>query len=116
MLTLDAARRLALSLPEATEQDHHGFPSFRVRGKIFATQPDASFLHVMAEDDEIRAAVAEDPGAFEEVWWGKRLSAVRVHLALADAGEVEELLIDAWRRKAPKTLVTAFDADRGGRG
>jgi hypothetical protein len=31
------ARAVALSLPEAVEQDHHGRPSFRVGGKIFAT-------------------------------------------------------------------------------
>jgi len=37
---LAQARSLALSLPEATEQDHHGMPSFRVRGKIYATVPD----------------------------------------------------------------------------
>jgi len=33
----EEARALALSLPEAVEQDHHGRPSFRVDGKIFAT-------------------------------------------------------------------------------
>jgi hypothetical protein len=33
----EQARRLALALPEAVEQDHHGRPSFRVAGKIFAT-------------------------------------------------------------------------------
>jgi hypothetical protein len=33
----EEARRLALAQPEATEQDHHGRPSFRVAGKIFAT-------------------------------------------------------------------------------
>ena len=29
-------RKLALSLPESTEQPHHDMTSFRVRGKIFA--------------------------------------------------------------------------------
>ncbi len=28
---------MALALPESVEQDHHGMPSFRVRGRIFAT-------------------------------------------------------------------------------
>ena len=36
-VTADEARALALSLPEAVEQDHHGRPSFRVGGRIFAT-------------------------------------------------------------------------------
>ena len=39
-MTPDEARRLALALPESAEQDHHGFPSFRIRGRIFATLPD----------------------------------------------------------------------------
>jgi hypothetical protein len=37
VVSVDQARRFALSLPEAVEQDHHGRPSFRVAGKIFAT-------------------------------------------------------------------------------
>ncbi len=110
MLTLDDARRFALSLPEAVEQDHHGFPSFRVRGKIYLTQPEDTYVHVMVEPDEILAAVAEDGEACEEVWWGKRLSAVRVHLARVDPAQFEELVLDAWRRKAPRSMVKAFDA------
>jgi len=38
-MTSEQARTLALALPETVEQDHHGIPSFRVRGKIFATAP-----------------------------------------------------------------------------
>lgn len=33
-------RRAALALPEVTEADHHGRPSFRVHGKIVATIAD----------------------------------------------------------------------------
>jgi len=34
---LELARRYALSLPEAVEEPHFEYASFRVRGKIFAT-------------------------------------------------------------------------------
>ena len=34
----------------------------------------------MVEEDDIRAAVDEDPVACEEVWWGGRLSCVAVDL------------------------------------
>jgi len=37
MVDLETARRIALSLPGAIEQDHHGRPSFRANGRIFAT-------------------------------------------------------------------------------
>jgi hypothetical protein len=112
-VTLDEARRLALSLPEASEQPHFDMASFRVRGKIFATvPPDETRLHVFVDDDETSAAVAEDPTAFEELWWGKQRRGVRVNLAVADAARVFELLEESWRRKAPKRIVAAHDAER----
>jgi hypothetical protein len=37
MADLDIARKIALSLPGAVEQDHHGRPSFRANNRIFAT-------------------------------------------------------------------------------
>jgi hypothetical protein len=38
---------------------------------------------------------------------------VLVRLARVDAGQLTELLEDAWRLSAPKRLVAAYDADRG---
>jgi hypothetical protein len=46
-MTADDARRLALALPETVEQGHHGRPSFRVAGKIFATIWDEPTMNVM---------------------------------------------------------------------
>ncbi|HZY39845.1 MAG TPA: MmcQ/YjbR family DNA-binding protein [Mucilaginibacter sp.] len=37
MVDLETARQMALSLPGAIEQDHHGRPSFRANNRIFAT-------------------------------------------------------------------------------
>lgn len=89
-------RALALGLPGAVERDHHGFPSYRVGGRIFATLPDAEHLHVMADESEIRAAVAEDPVACAEKWWGKRLACARITLTQANPKQVADLLRDAW--------------------
>jgi hypothetical protein len=100
------ARQLALALPEAVEQDHHGRPSFRVAGKIFATLWDREHMNVMLDEDGILTAIDANPGTCEEVWWGKRLAAVRVDLRLVDAELLEELLADAWEGKAPKRLLT----------
>ncbi|MHB8620520.1 MAG: MmcQ/YjbR family DNA-binding protein [Chloroflexota bacterium] len=108
MLTVEDARRLALALPEVTEQGHHGFPSFRVEGRIFATLPDAERLHVMVDYDDTCAAVAEDPIGCEELWWGKRLRGVHVHLGHADPVLVAEMLDAAWRLKAPKRLLAGL--------
>ena len=111
MVTLAEARRLALALLETTEEDHHGIPSFRVRNKIFATVPDGDHVRVMLDPDATRAAVGEDPGAFQELWWGKKLSGVTVTLASADHRRVTELLEDAWRRVAPKRLLALPEHD-----
>ena len=93
----DDVRRAALGLDGSEERDHHGFPSFRTRRRIFATMPDSTHLHVMLPEEEIRAAVAEWPGWAEEKWWGKRLTALRVDLGACDEAVVAELLEDAWR-------------------
>src|SRR4051812_42389604 len=101
-MTLEEAREFALSLPEVTEAPHFEMASFRVRGRIFATlPPGGDVLHVFVEDQAVRAAVAEYPTAFEELWWGKQLAGVRVTLAAAEAEVVRELLEEAWRRRAP---------------
>ena len=78
MLTTADARRVALSLPEAVERDHHGRPSFRVAGKIFATLWDEEHVNVMVDEPGILTAVEAHPAICAEVWWGKRLAAVRV--------------------------------------
>jgi hypothetical protein len=105
MVSLERARELALALPEAVEQDHHGRPSFRVAGKIFATVWDREHVNVMLDDGGILTAVEAQPEVCEEVWWGKKLSAVRVDLRRADAALLADLLEDAWERCAPKRLL-----------
>jgi hypothetical protein len=96
---------MALSLPEAVEQDHHGRPSFRVGGRIFATLWSEQRMNVMLDEGGIRTWVAAAPDACEEVWWGSRLAAVGVTLAHADRDLLGELLVDAWEQKAPKRLL-----------
>ena len=110
MVSTDQARRLALSLPESVEQDHHGRPSFRVAGRIFATLWDEDHMNVMLDEPGIRTAVQAHPGVCTEVMWGKRLAAVRVTLAAADRELLADLLGDAWEGKAPARLRPATPA------
>ncbi len=76
MTSPDQARRIALALPEAAERDHHGRPSFRVAGKIFATLWDDNHMNVMLDESGIHTAVENKSAACTEFWWGKRLRAV----------------------------------------
>jgi len=105
MVSREQARQLALALPEAVEQDHHGRPSFRIAGKIFATQWDEDHMNVMLDEGGILTAVHREPGTCEEVWWGKRLTAVRVNLGRVGPETLGGLLEDAWEGKAPKRLL-----------
>ena len=100
MVTDQDFRADALALPEAQEADHHGFPSFRVGGKIFATHPEPGHVHLMLSPEDIREAVREHPGACSERWWGKTLAAVRVELAAVQPDVLRDLLHAAWERRA----------------
>ncbi len=108
----DLPRRLACSLPEAYEADHHGRPSFRVGRRIFATLWDERHMNVMLDEDGIRTYVQAEPDACSGFRWGSRLRAVQVDLERADERLLRELLTDAWEGKAPKRLL----ASGGGRG
>jgi hypothetical protein len=98
-------RALALAWPETTEEDHFGRPSFRVRGRIFATVPDSEHLNVMIDPLDVDGAVKEDPAACEPLMWGKQLRGVRVRLRVAEPEMVRVLLAAAWRRRALRALV-----------
>jgi hypothetical protein len=104
VVSCDQIRRIALSLPEAVELDHHGRPSFRVGGKIFATLWDEGHMNVMLDEPGILTALGAHPEACAEFRWGKRLAAVQVDLAVADEALAADLLADGWERRAPARL------------
>jgi hypothetical protein len=109
-VTEATVRRIALSLPEATEAPHHDMTSFRVAGKIFATVTAAADrVHVFVGPDEVAAYCAEYPGRVEPLWWGTTQRGCRVALKTATQGLLRELLTEAWRVKAPKRLAAQLD-------
>lgn len=99
MISVDRARKLALALPGAVERDHHGRPSFRVGGRIFATLWDEDHVNVMVDEPGILTVVQSNPDVCAEVWWGRRRSAVRVTLSAAEPALLRDLLEDAWERR-----------------
>ena len=108
-MTLARARVLALALPDAFEAPHFDFTSFRIRGRIFATAPPGgAFLHVFVDGEDRERALALEPDWIEPLYWGKRVSGVRIALARAKPKFVAQLLRQAWRRKAPKALHEAL--------
>jgi hypothetical protein len=113
-MTEDDFRKLALSLPEATESSHMSHPDFRVRGKIFATlrAPAEGWGMVKLTPAEQRRFVQEEPEVFALVKgaWGRQ-GCTNVILAAATGEIVRPALVAAWRNTAPKRLVEEQDVD-----
>jgi hypothetical protein len=103
MVSIAALRRLALGFPGAEEQDHLGSPSFRVRGRIFATlraAPDRLMVKLDPEDQHNLAAawpqiVSPVPG-----YWGRKGSTFAACDQI-DEAQALTLLRLAWTRAAP---------------
>jgi hypothetical protein len=106
-VTAGEFRRIALSLPQATEAVHHGHPDFRVGGRVFATlrypRNGWGMVKLTAEQQEL--FVRAQPAAFEPVTgaWG-RAGSTSVRLRTARQAVVREALTMAWRNRAPTRL------------
>ena len=105
-------RRIALSLPQASEATHLGHPDFRVAGRIFATlgYPRGGWGMVKLTPEQQEFFVRALPAVFAPVkgGWG-RGGATNVRLRAAKQGAVREALITAWRNRAPKRLAERVD-------
>src|SRR5204863_5568313 len=107
-MTAAEFRRIALSMPEASESAHMHHPDFRVGGKIFATlgYPDADHGMVVLPPDEQESFVKSNSVAFTPAKgvWGKRGSTI-IHLEAVDARTVRRAMEIAWQQRAPKPLI-----------
>jgi hypothetical protein len=101
-------RRIALSLPEATEGSHFSNADFRIAGKIFATLAleHQGYGVLLLTRDQQAGMVQDAPEIFSPVpgGWGEK-GATRVSLAKVPADIAEAALRTAWGRKAPKRLL-----------
>ena len=102
-MKLDAVRRYALSLDAVTEEPHHHFSSFRVRGKIFVTMPPGEqFIHVFLAEDDREPALAMYPSFIEKLLWGGKVVGLRVALAQATPAVVKALVGRAYETRVQK--------------
>jgi hypothetical protein len=116
-------RRIALSLP-GTAQEPGNF-AFLVKDKGFAwsymervdpnrprvRRPDVLVVCV-ADQSEKQTLLAADPTKFFTTAHYEGHKSVLVRLPAVEVDELEELLVDAWRSRAPGSLVDDFDAGR----
>lgn len=99
-------RRIALSLPEATEWTQMGQPDFRVGGKTFASlwpRGEEGLLKLTPEQQEMLTSA--EPELFRRVTgaMGGR-GWTKLDIDRADAGAMLSALTMAWRNTAPKRL------------
>jgi hypothetical protein len=118
-MTVDQFRKLALSLPEATESAHMNHPDFRVKGKIFATlgfPGDGRGMVKLTPEQQAQFMQAE-PEVFEPCAgaWGER-GCTNVRLRAAKKEMVRQAMIAAWRNTAPKMLARQFMGEDGTEG
>jgi hypothetical protein len=123
MATLDDVRRITLSLPGTTAEDgfavlnkgkYKGF-AWLWNERIDPKKPRVPNPEVLAVRtanlDEKEYLLAADPDIFFTEPHYNGFPAVLVRLANIEADELEELLIDAWRTRAPASLVREYDAE-----
>jgi hypothetical protein len=111
----DAAtvRRLTEALPDVEEGTSFGTPSWKVRGKFFARLRDGDTVLVAKVDKGEKQLLMEaEPEIFFETPHYHGYGYVLVRLANIDGDELAEVIEDAWRLAAPKTLVRERDEAR----
>jgi hypothetical protein len=124
MATQDDVRRIALALPEVVEsQDRFAFSVInkgKEKGiawvwlerlhpkKARVPQPAVLAIRVTNEGEK-QELLAADPDTFFTEPHYNGFPAILVRLAEVDVDELTELLTEAWRIQAPKSLVAEFD-------
>ncbi|MBB5869502.1 hypothetical protein F4553_002881 [Allocatelliglobosispora scoriae] len=111
-VTYEQVRDWVLALPGGEEVmvAEWGHPTLRVNGKMFAAgSPGSPTMSVKASKEEQAALLAARPDTFSIAAYTGRFGWVRVELSTVDADELHELVVEAWRRTAPKKLVKLYD-------
>ena len=127
MADANDVRRLALALPHVVEIDSDGF-DFRVADKGFvwsyperrAGKPrririDIAVLYV-GDEAEKQALLLGEPKVFFTAPGYDGWPLVMLRLAEVNAERLKELVTDAWRMRAPETLLGDFDEAEQGSG
>ncbi len=113
-MTNDDLRTMAHSLPEVEEEITWGTDlTFRVQGKIFVVtgaDENSTSACVKATPADQHALIDADPATYSMSAYVGRFGWVTVQLATVDPDQMRQLVIDAWRRTAPKRLVAAYDS------
>jgi hypothetical protein len=129
MADWDDVRRIALALPETTEQTSRDHLAWLVKKKFFVWErplrkPDLAALgdsapagpilgarveHLIAKE----ALLQDDPEVFFTIPHFEGYAAVLVQLDKIDFADLEEVIVEAWLCRAPKRLAQQYLSDSG---
>ncbi|MDP9068468.1 MAG: MmcQ/YjbR family DNA-binding protein [Actinomycetota bacterium] len=109
MATWETVRSIGLALPEVEESTWFRTPSLKVRDKSFVRLKEDDVIVVMVDLDEKEAMLAAEPEVFFTTPHYDGYPAMLARLSAIADDELREVLIESWRRKAPKKLVRDFD-------
>jgi hypothetical protein len=109
--TFDEVRAIALGLPEVQERlTWETDITFRVRDKIFVIGAEgATSVSVKASLEQQAELLEMDPATFGRSAYVGRFGWVTVDLERVDRDLLVSLIRDAWRRTAPKKLMTTLE-------
>ncbi len=114
---LARTRRICLALPEATEKEAWGAPTFRVRDKLFAYyvnnhHSDGRIALWLKAPPGVQAQlVAADPEHFFVPPYVGPSGWIGVHLDRSDDATVTNCVREAYRLVAPKKLLALLQAE-----
>lgn len=110
-ITFDTVRELARHLPGIEEGTSYGTPALKVSGKLFVRlKEDAETIVLRTDAFERTYLLRSDPQVFFITEHYRDYPWVLVNLTKVAGAQLAELLEGAWRRVAPKRLVSAYEA------
>lgn len=113
MVSIDEVGQLANALPGAYEQPSYGGrPSWRTKARSFTwyrEDPEALVIWVESVDEK-QALIESDPAVFSTTDHYDGHPIVLVDIEAIDRDELDELLRESFRLRAPKKLVAELDA------
>jgi hypothetical protein len=127
--TWDDVRRIALALPETSEEKSRDHLAWIVKKKFFAWErplrrtdlialgdsaPDGPILGARVEHEIAKEAlIQDDPSVFFTTPHFDGYPAVLVQLEKISLEDLEEVIVEAWLCRAPKRLAQRYLESRG---